>query len=88
MALTITAEIQHRIDEQELGRHRRLLQRARDMRLVASPDYCTPTSCMMWEPTIQGRCELVSASECSCREFALHGSCPHHALMIELTTCH
>ena len=85
MALTITPEIQHRIDEQERGRRRRLLQRARDMGLVASPDYCTPISYMMWQPTIQGRCELVSASECSCREFALHGDCPHMALFTDMT---
>ena len=85
--LTITPEIQQRIEEQERRRHARLLQRARDMGLVASPDYCTPVSCMMWEPTIQGRCELVSASECSCREFAIHGDCPHHALLVEMTSC-
>ena len=83
--LTITPAIQQRIEEQERGRHARLLNRAKAMNLITSPDYCTPNGCLVWEPTIQGRCNVVTAEACTCREFAIHGDCPHHALMIEMT---
>lgn len=78
-----TDPVTERIAEIERYRHQRLLKRAREMQLMVDPDYCDTKSCIVWEPTVQGRCEVVSIDECSCREYRLWGSCPHHATVIE-----
>lgn len=80
----ITPAVQQRIEEQERGRHARLLQRARAMHVKVDVNYCAATSCTMWEPAVQGRCNVVTQDECSCREFALWGDCPHHTLFLEI----
>ena len=84
--LTITPEIEARISEQERGRHARLLQRARTMGLAYDHDYISPSGMIVWQPDQQGRCEVVEPDRCSCHEFRVWRSCPHHALMIELTS--
>ena len=81
--LTITPAIQQRIDEQERGRQRRLLQRAEAMRLAYDRDYISPDGMIVWQPDQRGRCEVVEPSRCSCREFELWQSCPHMALFLD-----
>lgn len=83
--LTITPQIQQRIDEQERGRHARLLQRAAAMRLTYDHDYVSPDGMIVWQPDHRGRCEVVESTRCSCREFELWRSCPHMALFLEMT---
>ena len=85
MATTITPATQARIEEQERGRHARLLQRASAMRLAYDHDYVSPDGMIVWQPDQQGCCEVVEPGRCSCQEFRVWRSCPHHALLIELT---
>ena len=86
--LTITQEVVARISEQQQGRHRRLLQRARDMQLMVDQDYISADGMIVWQPSQQGRCEVVEPDRCSCHEFRVWRSCPHHALLVEMTSCH
>lgn len=85
MVVTISPDTEARILEAEQGRHRRLLARAHAMQLQADPDYCRADACVMWQPAVLGRCEVVSLEGCSCHEYKLWRHCPHFALLNELT---
>lgn len=85
MAIAFTRAARERIAARQQEHHARLVAQARDMQLVTDPDYCTPASCLIWEPRPGGRVVLASVAVCTCREFALAGNCVHRALLRDIT---
>jgi hypothetical protein len=65
-------------------RHDALLRRARELDLRAVQDYVHPSLLIVWEPGLNGSCELASPANCSCRVYRAWGRCAHQAFAHEI----
>ncbi len=74
--------VHQRVDEDDRYQHRRLLERASG--LLYDTDYASLAGLIVWDPAVRGRCEVVTAERCSCREWRVWRRCPHMALFVDL----